>query len=457
LSPHEFKLGHISKIFGYFCADKILLFMRTTLFSLLLLGFYPLLFAQTPTPAPAQSGTILIYGATAHLGNGNSIASSVIAFDKGVITMVADASTVRIDRTKYSKILDATGQHVYPGFIGTNSRVGLVEIDAVRATTDVAETGGINPNARALIAFNTDSEVIPTLRTNGVLLAQVVPEGGTVSGTSAVVQLDAWNWEDANLREDGIVINWPALRSFGGFETGNPEMRKNEKYEAQVQDIHRYFAEAQAYSKQTTPKVVNLRFEAMRSLFDKRQNLYIRADNARSMQEAVLMAEQYGVRPVLIGGEEAPLMLDFLKTHNVALILREIQRLPARDDDAVAKPFELPAILHNAGIAFALGGQGGWRQRNLPFQAGQAIGFGLPYEAGVAALTSAPARILGIDNRYGTLENGKSATLFISEGDALDMRTCKVLAAFIDGRDINLDNRHKTLARKFGEKYKRQK
>ncbi len=413
------------------------------------------LFAQTPVPAPAQSGAILIVGAVAHLGNGTVLPNSVIGFEQGKLTLVADAATVRIDRTKYARIFDATGQHVYPGFIATNSRLGLVEIEAVRATQDVAETGGINPNARAIVAYNTDSELIPTVRSNGALLAQVSPEGGLVSGTSCVVQLDAWNWEDAALRaDDGIHLNWPALRTFS-FEGGNFEFKKNDKYDSQIQDLQRYFAEAQAYAKLPAPAVKNPRFEAMRGLFAKTQNLYLYANNAKAMQEAVLFAEKYGVRPVLVEASDAWMIADFLKAHNVPVILSEVQRLPASDDEAVAQSFMTPKNLHDAGVLFALGGQGGWRQRNLPFQAGQAIGFGLPYEAGVSALTLNAAKILGIDAKYGSLEMGKSATLFISEGDALDMRTCRVVAAFIDGRLINLDNRNKALARKYEAKYKK--
>ena len=161
--------------------------MRVTLF-FLLLPF--LLAAQPPAPAPPQPGPILIVGATAHLGNGQVLPNSAVAFEKGKITLVADATTIRIDRNRFSKIFDASGKHVYPGFIAPDTRLGLVEIDAVRATQDFAEVGAVNPNARALIAYNTDSELIPTVRANGVLLAQIVPTGGLVSGSSSVVQLD---------------------------------------------------------------------------------------------------------------------------------------------------------------------------------------------------------------------------------------------------------------------------
>ena len=415
--------------------------------------------AQSPTPAPPQTGAILIFGATAHLGNGQVIPSSAIAFENGKLTLVADATAIRIDRSRFAKIFDAVGKHVYPGFIATDSRLGLVEIEAVRATQDHPETGRLNPNARAIVAYNTDSDVLPTVRSNGVLLAQVVPAGGLVSGTSAVVQLDAWNWEDAAVRADeGVHLNWPSRqprRRFGPPPTV-PEQPAANEYDKQVEELHRYFSEARAYAQKPAPEVKNPRFEAMRGLFNGSQNLYIHSGDAKTMQESVLFAEQYGVRPVLVGASDAWMITAFLKTHTVPVILAEPQRLPARDDEDYDQPYKTALALHQAGIPFALSGNGGWRQRNLPFQAGQVVAFGLPYEAAVQAVTLSPAAIMGIGGSTGSLETGKDATLFISEGDALDMRSCQVTAAFIQGREINLDNKHKALARRFEEKYQRQ-
>jgi imidazolonepropionase-like amidohydrolase len=413
--------------------------------------------AQSPVPAPRQSGAILIMGATAHLGNGQSIPNSAIAFENGKLTLVADATTIRLDRSKFTKIFDASGKHVYPGFIATDSRLGLVEIDAVRATQDHTEAGNLNPNARAIVAYNTDSDVIPTVRSNGVLSAQIVPAGGLVSGTSAVVQLDAWNWEDAAIRADeGIHLNWPsrqARRRFGPPAAG-PEQQPGNEYNKQLDELHRYFGEAKAYSQKPAPEVKNPRFEAMRGLFNGSQKLYIHDGNAKTMQEAVLFAGQYGLQPVLVGASDAWMITDFLKEHQVPVILAEPQRLPSREDEDYDQPYKTALALHQAGIPFALSGNGGWRQRNLPFEAGQAVGFGLPYEAAVQAITLSPAAIMGIGGSTGSLETGKDATLFVSEGDALDMRTCRVTAAFIQGREINLDDKHKMLYRRFEEKYK---
>lgn len=424
-------------------------------FSLLLAFslFAPFAHAQSPTPAPAQKSAILIMGATAHLGNGSVITNSAIGFEGGKLTLVADATTIRIDRSKYSKIFDASGKHVYPGFIAPDTRLGLVEVEAVRATVDFSEIGNINPNARALVAYNTDSEVTPTVRSNGVLVAQIVPEGGAVSGSSSIVQLDAWNWEDAALRtDDGLHLNWPALQTFGGF--ANPQMQKNEQYDKDVTNLRRYFDEARAYAQQPSPEVKNPKFEAMRGLFDQKQTLFVHTDHAKTIQEAILFAENYGLRTVLVGGDDSWLVADFLKAHNVPVILSRTQRLPSRDDEDVDQPFKTATLLQEKGVLFAFSISGAWQQRNLAFQAGQSVGFGLPKEAALSALTLNTAKILRIDNQCGSLETGKDATLFISEGDALDMRGCQLTAAFIQGREINLDNKQKQLARKYEEKYR---
>jgi imidazolonepropionase-like amidohydrolase len=412
-------------------------------------------FGQPPVPAPAQKAPILILGATAHLGNGQVIANSAIGFEDGKLSLVADATTIRIDRTRYAKIFDASGKHVYPGFIAPDTRLGLVEIEAARATVDAADIGTFNPQLRSLIAYNTDSEVIPTVRSNGVLLAQVTPRGGTMPGSSSVVQLDAWNWEDAAYAPDeGIQLNWPQPSNFGGWETGSPERRKNEQYEKEVLALQQFFAEAAAYAKQSAPEPRNLKFEAMRGLFEGKKQLYIHADQAKNIQESVLFAEKHGLRPVLVGAEDAWLVADFLAAQQVPVILSRTQRLPARDDEDVDQPFKTAALLHQKGVLFAFSDDGFWQVRNLPFQAGQAVGHGLPKEAAVSALTLNSAKILKIDQRCGSLEPGKDATLFISEGDALDMRGCQVTAAFIAGREIDLDNRHKQLRRRFEQQGK---
>jgi imidazolonepropionase-like amidohydrolase len=407
------------------------------------------------SPAPAQSQTIIITGGTIHVGNGQLITNGYVAFDKGKITAVGEGSAPNIAG---AIVVDATGKQVYPGFICPITTLGLVEIEeGARGNVDVEETGDLNPNARAIIAYNTDSKVIPTVRSNGILLAQTTPEGGVISGQSSIVQLDAWNWEDAAYKTDiGIHLTWPVAvvaRRRPAAPAAGPQETPAEKAQKAIDAITELFTEAKAYSEIAKPMVTNVRFEAMKGLFNGTKKLFVNADGAKEIIQAVNFAKKFGISEVIVGGYESYLVTGALKDNNVPVILKETQRLPARDDDDVYQPYKLPKTLQDAGVLYGLTGIGYWRQRNLPFEAGEAVGYGLSKEQALSMITINNAKILGIDKTTGTLEVGKDANLFISGGDALDMISINVQKAFIQGRDINLDNLHKQLYKKFSSKY----
>jgi imidazolonepropionase-like amidohydrolase len=405
---------------------------------------------SVPVPAPSQTQPILITNATAHLGNGEVIENSYIAFDQGKITFVGNMAAGR--GFPGHQIIDAAGKHLYPGFIAPDTELGLQEIEAVRATADARETGALNPNIRSIIAYNTDSEVTPTVRSMGVLMAEVTPSGGRIPGQSSIVQLDAWNWEDAAYSTDfAMHLVWPNASRFNWRE-GRTE--KNEDFANELRDLEDFFKQAKAYGENPTPTEKNLRFEAMLGLFNGKKKLFVHTNSATGMQEAVLFAKRFLIKPTIVGGKDAWMITDFLKEHDVPVIFATTQQLPSREDDDIDQPFKTPALLQAAGVRWCFAHDGFWKQRNLAFQAGQAVGFGLAYEDAVQALTSSTAEILGIGKTAGTIEVGKDATLFISEGDALDMRTSKVTRAFIQGRDIDLDNKQEMLYRRFQRKYK---
>lgn len=408
-----------------------------------------------PAPAPPQKGKIAILGATAHIGNGQVIAYSLITFENGKIITVEDATGIRLDRNSFTKVIDANGKHAYPGFIAANTSLGLNEVSAVRATRDDDEIGYLNPHIRSIIAYNTDSKVIPTLRSNGMLMAQIKPEGGRVDGQSSVVQLDAWNWEDAAYKMDeGIYLSYPSMVRWS-WRTRS--LDKNKDYGKQLQEVEDYFKEAQAYSKNQQLTSKNLKFEAMRGLFDGSKNLYVKTNAAKSIMEAVLLFKKFGITPVIVGGSESWLVADFLKKHNVPVMLSKVHDLPDYEDTDIDQPFKTPRMLQEAGVLWCFQMDEVAQSRNLPFQAGHAIGFGLNKEDAVAGLTLNTAKILRIDKTVGSLEKGKDATLFISSGDALDMRTNHVETAFIQGREINLSTKQKVLYEKFKNKYENKK
>ena len=431
--------------------------MKKILFSIwgLLLGTILAYGQANISPAPAQTKPVTITGATIHIGNGQVINNGYITFDKGKITAVGEGAPAN---TSGADIIDASGKQVYPGFICPITTLGLVEVEeGARGTVDDDETGEINPNVRTLIAFNTDSKVIPTVRSNGILLGQPTPSGGLISGQSSVMQLDGWNWEDAAYKKDiGIHMNWPVIRPQTRRRAqptpGVPQESPEERMQKALDVIYNLFTQAKAYA-EARPAVINLRFEAMKGLFDGSKKLFVNTDGAKEILQAVALGKKLGIQVVIVGGKESYLVTDALKNNNVAVIIRQTQSLPERDDDDVYLPYKLPKILQDAGVLYGLTGTGFWRQRNLPFEAGEGCGYGLTKEQAISMITLNNAKILGIDKTTGTLEMGKDANLFISKGDALDMITIDVQKAFIQGRDINLDNLHKQLYRKFAAKY----
>ena len=414
--------------------------------------------AQVPAPGEKQKEPIAIMNAYAHLGNGEVIENSVITFEDGIITNVADATTIRMDLSKF-KVIKAEGMHVYPGLIASNTIIGLEEIAAVRASRDQSETGDLNPNVRALIAYNTDSEIIPTTRFNGVLYAQTTPRGGRISGSSSVMDLDAWNWEDAVLKNDeGIHLNWPSKLSYPRWWLGETEWRKNEDYDKQYEEVEIFFKDAVSYSAVSEPETTNLKLEAMKGLFDGSKSLYIHTDRAKEILQSIQFALEMGVKKVvLVGGDEAYYVKDFLKENDIAVILEETLRLPSRTADPVDMPYQLPSLLHKAGIKVAIGQWGEVMQvRNLPFSVGTAAAYGLGKEEALKMATLNAAEIMGVADKIGSLEKGKVASIVISRGDILDMNSNQMEYVFIEGREVNLDAHQQRLYKKFKEKFKDQ-
>ncbi|NUM51619.1 MAG: amidohydrolase family protein [Flavobacteriales bacterium] len=410
------------------------------------------------TPAPKQNGHTLIKNATAHLGNGHIIENSVIAFEDGKITLIGDARVVRLDMSTYNRVIDGTGKHVYPGFIATNSTLGLVEIGAVRASNDQSETGTLNPNVRSVIAYNTDSKIIPTVRSNGVLMAQITPKGGIISGISSVVQLDAWNWEDAIVKEDdGIHINWPSMYSTSGWWAEPGETKKEDSYTAKKEEIIKFFNDAKAYCSISFHLEKNLRFESMRGVFNGTKNIYIHANYVKELADIVYFKRDFDFSKLtIVGAYDSWMISEMLKENNVSVMLKRLHELPERSEEDTDLPFKIPYLLHKAGVLFCLQNSGDMEQmhtRNLPFLAGTASTYGIPKEEALMLITLNAAKILGIDKQCGSLELGKEATLFISSGDALDMLTNNVEHAFIQGREIDLNNHQKELYEKYKKKY----
>lgn len=406
-------------------------------------------------PALPQKGTIIITHATVHVGNGTTLTDASVAFENGKITGVGNV-TIPAGAT----VIDGTGKQVYPGLILPSSDLGLREISAgVRGSNDYAEIGENNASIRSIVAYNTDSKVIGVLRENGILLAGVAPQGELIEGQASVVQLDAWNYEDAAYRMDnGLYINMPSLMARRGGRgaflrpgpTGDPVKAAMEK----IETIKTFFTDAKAYYQEKTHAANNLKLEAVRGLFDGKQKLFVRANEVKQILLAMDLAKSFGFKLVIVGGTEAYQIADLLAENNVPVILDRQHALPSMEDDDVDQPYKTPAALQKAGVLFCLNDTHDQsRFRNLAFNAGTAVTYGLTKAQALSAITSNTAKILGIEDKTGTIETGKDANLLIVNGDLLDMKSSVIGQAFIQGRNVSLDNKGKQLYERYKHKY----
>lgn len=431
--------------------------------------FFPLLLIAATAaaqddvyPAKPYTGRLIITGGTIHVGNGQVIEGGTVEVDNGKIVRVG---TDVPSNTAGARVVDAKGKQVYPGLILSVTDLGLKEIGSgVRGSNDYEELGDLNPNIRSIVAYNTDSKIIGTLRANGILLAGVTPAGGTISGSSTIVQLDAWNWEDAAYKMDNAIhVNLPSFmnrpRRFGGggggrFGGQQPATDAVKEALAKVEELKTFFREAKAYLAEPGHKETNMKFESVKGLFNHTQKLFVHGDQVRQMLVAIDFAKEFGFDVTIVGASESWLIPDLLAKNHISVILQQLHALPTTEDDDVDQPFKTPAALQKAGVLFALNdNHEEARYRNLMFNAGTAAAYGLTKEQALSAITLNAAKICGIDDRTGSLETGKDANIVISDGDILDMRTSIIEHCFIQGREVSLENKQTQLYHRYMTKY----
>jgi imidazolonepropionase-like amidohydrolase len=412
-------------------------------------------FAQpTIYPAPENKGRFFITHATIHVGNGTVIENGSIEINDSKIVNTGASITIPSNAT----VVDVKGQHVYPGLINSFSNLGLKEVaSGVSGTNDYQELGTMNPSIRSIVAYNSASNVINVLRGMGILLANIVPQneegsGQLISGTSSVVQLDAWNYEDAAYKMDGQMhVNMPSMVPLRGTQAQEDPVKKALE---QVENIKTFFREAKAYMAEPMHSQTNLLYAATKNLFDKKQQLFVHCDAIKQMLLAIDFVKEFGFDVVIVGGADSWQIAPLLKQNNIAVILGKSHSLPLAIDDDIDQPFKTPYMLQQAGVLFAIADNDETtRGRNLAFNAGTAAAYGLTKEQALSAITSNAAKILKIDDRTGTIEAGKDANIVISEGDILDMEHSVVTHAYIQGRAINLDNHQSQLAERYRQKY----
>jgi imidazolonepropionase-like amidohydrolase len=424
--------------------------------------------ASPNIPPPPQSTPLLLTGATLHTVSGPSIPNGDMLIEKGKIAAIGAAGSFSAPAN--AQRIDLKGKHIYPGFIAANTAIGLTEISAVRATIDQTETGTNNPNSRAIVAVNADSEIIPVTRANGVLAALTVPRAGFaggIGGTSALVQLDGWNWEDmALVREAGLHVFLPAMR-FGTAITPTLSAARIEEMQktsaARLRALDEEFEKAKAYAQAAEVRILSelaatdSRLEAMRPVFKGQRPVFVHADDIAQIRYALGFAERHGVKIVIVGGYDAPHVAPLLKAKNIPVIIGGVHRLPLRRGENPDTPNAIAAKLHQAGVKFAVARNGAAfdapRERSLPFEAAATIAYGLPRDEALKSITLYPAEILGAADRLGSLDKGKLASFFVADGDPLEIRT-NIERVFIQGREIALEDKQTKLRDKYEERYR---
>jgi len=402
---------------------------------------------------------IAFINATAHIGNGQVIEKSLFVIKGDKIESIMDVTGIKLNPAAFDTVIDLSDKHLYPALINANNILGLHDAEAVRATLDFSEVGQLNPHVRALIAYNTDNLIIPTVKTNGVLYTQVTPRGGLISGSSSIMALEGWNWEDAVLKaDDGIHLDFPLSIEARTNESEDQFKKRQVQHASKMEELNRFFEDAKAYHNSEIKAETNLRFEAMKNVFAGKTRLYVHANKAKDLLKVIAFVQHHNIKlPVLVGGKEAYKVLNELKRSGIPLMLNRVNDLPTKEDDEVDIVFKLPALLQKDSILFCLqleGDMEAMQSRNLPFNAGNAVAYGLSKEQALAAISLNAAKIMGVSTLIGSLEDGKLASFVVSDGDLLDIKSNLVIFACIAGNPIQLNNKQSELYIRYLNKYK---
>jgi imidazolonepropionase-like amidohydrolase len=419
------------------------------------------LFAQSVIPnSPGKKATVAIRNATIYPVTSAPIQNGTIVFANGLITAVGANATIPAGAT----VIDGTGLSVYPGLIDSGTQVGLTEISSVPGTVDTAELGDINPNARAAVAINPHSNVIPVTRVNGITTVLTAPEGGLISGQSALVQLAGWTPAEMVLKTPvGLHIHFPRVRSAAFDEQPQEEEAVKEaqkSYTRQIDKLRDTFRDAQAYAKAAGARSQNttvprtdrdLILESLVPVVEGRVPVIMHANMVRDIRAAIRFADEFKLKMILADAQDVARVIPDLKSRNIPVILGPILDLPPREDDAYDLIFTNAKTLYDNGIRFSIQSADVHNARNLPYHAAACAAFGLPKDVALRSITISPAEIFGVADRIGSLETGKIANVIVTDGDPLEIVT-HVRHLFIGGEEISLETNQTLLYEKFSKR-----
>ncbi|MBI5170588.1 MAG: amidohydrolase family protein [Candidatus Eisenbacteria bacterium] len=407
---------------------------------------------------PGAAGRYAITGATVHTVTRGDVPNATLVFENGRIVSIEANGAVPAG----AKVIDQKGRHVYPGFIDANTQLGLIEVGTVTGANDTQEVGNVNPNLRAEVMVNPDSDLLPVARVNGVTSALVIPGGGAIHGLSALLHLDGWTQEDMTVqRAVALHVNWPNMTPQRAWWMQQSDEDQNRQRDEAIAAIRSAFDDARAYEKARAaegaagvPKHdADTRWDAMRRVVRGEVPVWFHADHVAQIRALLAFVdEQKLTRVAIVGGRDAWMLAPELKARDIAVIVAGTEVMPGRRWDAYDEAFALPGKLAAAGVRFCIASQGGGfsaaNVRNLPHHAGFAAAFGLPREEALKAVTLYPAQIVGAGDRLGSIEPGKIADLQITDGDPLETTT-QCLAVFIAGRPVEMSNRQVRLFQKY--------
>ncbi len=414
--------------------------------------------ALTIAAHEARAETIALTGGTVHTVSGPTLENATVVIRDGKIAAVGAGVAAPAD----AKLISCAGKHVYPGMISSNTVLGLTEVSSVLGTNDYQETGDVNPNIRAEVEINPESDLLPVSRVAGVTSALVVPRGGAISGTSALVHLDGWTQEDMTVRSPvGLHVSWPSMTTVRAFfETRSEEDQKKAR-EAAIDAIRRAFEDARAYWKARGAEGAagiprhdrDVKWDAMGKALRGEIPVMFHANTLAQIRAALRFADEQKLpKLVLVGGDDAWRLADELRQRDVAVICDATLATPARRYEPYDEAFALPAKLQAAGVRFCVSDGGGAMNaanaRNLPQHAAMAAAFGLPRDEALKSVTLYPAQILGVADRLGSIEPGKIADLVIASGDPLEITTT-VEQVYIGGKAVSMETRHTRLFHKY--------
>ena len=415
-------------------------------------------------PGEDQKRPIILKGGILHTVSTDIFEGYDILFSKGKIVRIEK----NIMASPETDVYDVFGKHIIPGYIAPITRIGLVEIGLVKQTRDFAERGSFNPNVKANVSYNPDSDLIPITRSNGVLVVNSVPAGGRISGQSSVMMLDGWTWEQATLKHpSGLHINWPSMRINYGANVKKSEKQQKEEIQKSIRDLDHMVRDVRAYFQRIKQRSriagerqkSDLRLESMIPFVVEKKKIFIHADEARQIKSAVGWAKKNDLKIIIVGGSDSWRLTDLLVKNNIPVVIDQVEKIPTRRFEPIHLPYKLPFLLKQAGVQFCLNTIIGYPHdgniRNLPNEAMRAAAYGLDKSEALRSITLSTAEILGVDDMIGSLDIGKDATFFISETPPMEMNP-KILMAFIQGKEVDLNNHQKMLYKKYQEKYRRQ-